>query len=620
LSAGRLSGCFTTLQATPTTTDYYGIGVDVTTLRADGQSDQLFCATAMLCRKRVAEAPSVLRTRNGFSGLGSDMGTLNYAARVGIVMLVAIAVFSGVVVFLKGRLFDKTYTIDVVFSDATGVAKDVDVTMAGVKIGSVSNIRLSGLEADLTLSLYKDKRIPAGSRFEIEVPPLSNIGIVAVLPPPGALDSGPFIPQGAKGLGGGQGAGLQQSMDNANVLMEQFQGTIVKLNKLLDQSSALVGDPKMQNGLRQSIVNLQEASQDGLVLTRDLNQVLHEDNSKVAVLLDQVQAKTTAALTNIDATTADVRDLTHNNQGNLNEIIANLRDTTAAVDGITDQTNSMLKNGGITKNLSAVVANLKDSTDKLDVMAGDMEKVMADPDMQSDLKATVHNMRDTTEQTDYMVRRIDHLLGVKEPNPLPETVSPPVKGDAAPASGESAPAPSPPVNGEDSLPTPTPSLKGRETSSVSQSASPPGKGGHNESRAGEMLLVGPRADMMQNTRDNRFRMDLADRVPMGTTGNFVDAGIFGVGDANRLDLEYGTLPVAGYGFDYRLGLHASKLGVGADFDLGHGSAVSADLYNPNNGQLDVHGIIMLNSNIGLLLGSDNIVHRSSAVVGVEIRK
>jgi hypothetical protein len=134
------------------------------------------------------------------------------------------------------------------------------------------------------------------------------------------------------------------------------------------------------------------------------------------------------------------------------------------------------------------------------------------------------------------------------------------------------------------------------------------------------LLAGYRADLLQNTRDNRFRMDLDARAPLPGTVNFLDGGIFGVGDANRLDLEYGTLPLAGYGFDYRLGLHASKLGVGTDFDLGHGSEISADLYNPNDGQLDIHGILMLNSNIGLLLGSDNITHRSSAVVGVELRK
>jgi hypothetical protein len=40
LSAGRLSGCFTTLQATPTTMDQRGSGVGVTTLRAKGQSEQ----------------------------------------------------------------------------------------------------------------------------------------------------------------------------------------------------------------------------------------------------------------------------------------------------------------------------------------------------------------------------------------------------------------------------------------------------------------------------------------------------------------------------------------------------------------------------------------------------
>ena len=137
--------------------------------------------------------------------------------------------------------------------------------------------------------------------------------------------------------------------------------------------------------------------------------------------------------------------------------------------------------------------------------------------------------------------------------------------------------------------------------------------------AGQAPLI-PTVDLMQNTRSHRFRADVNATVPFGKGGNFGQAGIFDLGDANRLNLEYGTLAPAGSLFDYRMGFHASKLGLGLDWGLGHSQSISADLYDPNHGHLDVHGTLMLNQNVGLLVGGDDLTKRSSAVVGLEIRK
>jgi len=504
------------------------------------------------------------------------MATFGYSARVGLVVLIATAVFYGLFVFLRNGLTqNNSYKIHVIFKDASGLAKGVDVTMAGVAIGKVDDIELSpNVDAYLTLTIKKKNTIPAGSRFIVSLSPLADVGTLAVIPPPGAQEGRASLQPGET-VQGSTVADMNSTMQNANQLMNEFHGTVGKLNKILDQTSSIMADPVLQKGLHESLVNLEAASKNGVQLTAQMNRILVADNNQVQGMLSDSRTGTKIALNNIDATTADVRAMTHENRGNLNEIVENMRDTTAAIQGITSQTNDMLKEGGMSKNIPAIMANMKATTEKLDAIAGNLEKLSADPAMQGDLKATVHNLRQTTEQTSYMIERVNHLIGVKNH----------AIGGTDPATSTSTPSTTP-------------------------STTPP---------AGQAPLI-PTVDLIQNTRSHRFRADLNATVPFGRGGNFGQAGIFDLGDANRLNLEYGTLAPAGSLFDYRMGFHASKLGLGLDWGLGHSQSISADLYDPNHGHLDVHGTLMLNQNVGLLVGGDDLTKRSSAVVGLEIRK
>ena len=505
------------------------------------------------------------------------MATIGYSARVGLVVLIASAVFYGLFVFLRNGLTQKnSYQIYVTFKDASGLVKGVDVNMAGVPIGKVDDIKLtSNVDAYLTLSIKKPNTIPAGSKFIVSLSPLADVGTLAVIPPPGAREDLASLPPGTK-VQGSTVADMNSTLANANQLMTEFHGTVGKLNKILDQTSNLIGDPALQKGLHESLVNLEAASKNGVQLTAQMNRLLVEDNTQVKGMLADSRAGTKIALNNIDATTSDVRAMAHENRGNLNEIVENMRDTTAAIQGITSQTNEMLRDGGMAKNIPAITANMKATTEKLDAIAANLEKISADPAMQGDLKATVHNLRVTTEQTSYMIERVNHLIGVKNHA---------IEG-AAPGTTTSTPA------------------------TTSGSTTPP---------AGQAPIL-PTIDLMQKTRSHRFRADVNATMPFGKGGNFGQAGIFDLGDANRLNLEYGTLAPAGSLFDYRMGFHASKLGLGLDWGLGHSQSISADLYDPNHGHLDVHGTLMLNQNVGLLVGGDDLTKHSSAVVGLEIRK
>ncbi|MGO8670670.1 MAG: MlaD family protein [Capsulimonadaceae bacterium] len=507
------------------------------------------------------------------------MDKLGYAGRVGAVVLMAAVIFTGMVWYFKHDVLSQRYRLHVKFEDASGILRGVDVTMAGVKIGTVAQVTITpSLKADLELEIDRKYRIPVGSQFLVSVPVLGSVGTLSVVPPDGATDRSPAIPPGATGLTGGRVNDFQASMDDANQLMVRFKVTVSKLNRLLDEGTTLVGDPALKRGLRQSIVNLEQATRNGTQLTRDLNVVLQEDNTQVASLLYTTRSGTKKVLDNAAEATADIRDIASENRAALSEVVNNLRDTTAALQGISSQADSMLKDGGVAKNLSASVANLKNTTDKLDAIAGDLEKLSGDKALQSDIKTTVHNLAATTIQTNLLVQRVNRLVGAKSTGAR------------------------------------TGATKGPQSSAAHPSAAQAG------ANTDPMHTILPRADLRFDTRDNVFRADIDGLVPLGKSANFVEAGIFGLGDANRLDLEYGTLADAGSNFDYRIGLHASKLGLGADYGLWRDFSISGDLYDPNYGQLDISGTLMFNQTAGLLVGGDNLTHHPGAVVGLELRR
>ena len=523
------------------------------------------------------------------------MTTLGNAGRVGLVFVAVVLLFGALIYFLRGNVLNNnTYSFDVLFTDASGVTADTPVTLAGVQIGKVASVTLTpSQQADLKLEIKnklngREVRIPRGSQFLIATPILGTSGTIMVVPPTSAvLRSGGAIQDGEADLKGTKVGDLTASLSKATALLDQVTVTTKKVNLLLDSATSLANDPKLRASLQQTLDNVNLASRNGLQLTNKLNGVLVEDNAQVLALLAQTKAGTQISLSDINGTTANIREITSENKVQIATLLRNLNDTTSAVAGITGQLNGSLKNGGITHNLEATVANLKTTTDKLNVIAGNFEKlsnVATDPKVQSNLKDTVQNIRDSTEQATFLLERLNRIAGGKRKS---ATVI------AAPGVGAIIlPGTAPPAA------IPAPSRDG-----------------------GPQYL--PRVQALYNTHDKHFRTDIDALVPLSAAPvTFVRAGIYGFGDSNKLILQGGqALDKKGL-VTGRVGIYASKLSVGADVGLGKRETLSIDAYDPNNFRVDAKGTLMLAPELGLVLGGENINHgsRRGALIGLEYRK
>lgn len=496
-------------------------------------------------------------------------------------MIVALALFGGMwAFFLRASLLRHTYTLDVLFNDATGIDKGAPVQQSGVQVGTVDKVRLEGQRADLQLSL-NDKvdgrpyRVPLGSQFIITTPLLGSTGVLTIVPPSDAgKHPGNYIQAGAANLEGTRTGDLAASITRANGLIDQLTLTAKNANTLL-------ADKRLQSNLLETVNNIDAASRGGAKLTDKLSRTLDADNAEVLQLIRQTRTDSKLALSNINATTGTFKDLATGNRAQLNEIVGNLRDTTSAVAGLTQQANDLLKNGNINQNLSATVANLKATTDKLSLVATNIQTLTGDATIQANLKGTVQNIHDASAQTEALLERLNKIAGTKKKT-TPVVVVGPGGAVVVPVGGSAHP---------NKIFVP---------------------------------LIAPRVDFLQNTRDKHFRVDVdaVAPIPGSTPGLFGRVGIYGLGDTNsagKIIFQGGKMLAPDGLADVRAGLYASKLSVGADYGLGRADTFSVELYDANQPHLDARGVFKVTPTVGLVLGGENLTRRAAPLIGVQYR-
>ena len=181
--------------------------------------------------------------------------------RVGVFVLVALAVFLGLVYALgaRARLFEAHYKIHADFTEVGGLVEGATVRLAGVQIGRVTGVHLPGepggkVRADLTIARRYSDRIRKNSIARIETQGLLGDKIVeitvghATAPPvaPGEVlaardpaDFGRVIAAGAETAKdvGALAAALRETAEKVNQskLIEDAATTVNKLGRVVDQ-------------------------------------------------------------------------------------------------------------------------------------------------------------------------------------------------------------------------------------------------------------------------------------------------------------------------------------------------------------------------------------------------
>ena len=133
--------------------------------------------------------------------------------------------------------------------------------------------------------------------------------------------------------------------------------------------------------------------------------------------------------------------------------------------------------------------------------------------------------------------------------------------------------------------------------------------------------TGVNAGSVFDTRGGGVRVAVDATVPW-TDARFWRLGLFDAGETNGFNLQYGQRLALGdwqpRNTWWRLGVHASHVGLGVDWGDPSRPTLAADLYNANEPRLDLLGSFRLQRRLDASLGLDNVFRNPSPVIGLRL--
>jgi phospholipid/cholesterol/gamma-HCH transport system substrate-binding protein len=275
------------------------------------------------------------------------------AAKVGFLVVVFVALLYGAYMILGHDLLGpKKSTYYAEFADAGGLTPGSQVQLAGVKVGSVDEIKLlSPTLARLTLTVDESVKIPNGSTATI---PTSLIGLgdkaVAIIPPAkpsGYLVAGDTIP-------GRKTGALEGILPNPDETVRELNKTLIATRKLLENQ-------KLQTKLVALLDSSNKTADQFGKLASRMNEVLSQGNPKIQ-----------RALSEATLTMTEVR------KG-------------------TSMLTQILKDGRYQKEALALLEKLNKSAEGANKIIADVQALTSDPKMKENLQKMSDNVAAMSE-------------------------------------------------------------------------------------------------------------------------------------------------------------------------------------------------------------------------------
>ena len=187
--------------------------------------------------------------------------------KTGIVVIAAV-VLLGIMVAMVGdyHLFDKGYSVKVVFDYTNGVDKNAPIRLAGVDVGEVTDVRLQyGDKTQVLLTLYMEPWAKIREDSKVYSTTLGLMGEKYIEITPGS-EGVAFVKPGSTMIGENP-VRIEELIKSAEQIADNIDKTLVDVQKLAKNlNSAVEGNrPKLDSifdNLEVSSENLKEFTQD----------------------------------------------------------------------------------------------------------------------------------------------------------------------------------------------------------------------------------------------------------------------------------------------------------------------------------------------------------------------
>ena len=594
-------------------------------------------------------------------------------ARVGAVVIAALVLGVGGVIYLQGvGLRPETYYAQL--EGGSGILPGAEVRVQGVRVGVVQSIALNAEQQPVAtiavthqtppVRLLKSYRYSTAANGLVGENYIDVKGQFQANAPAYAMNNaGDPIKVGANA---GVLGGLS---DDAGLLIKDLRTTLTKFNTTVEKLNNGVLSAKTQTKLANALDGVTNLTNSTTKLTqrigsgfgpngirvgfgdpqaqRDLNRTLN-NTALAAQDARQVMQQAGAAAREATYTARNLRQAAASLSGpEIRSILTKLNQTSTNVEGLTQSLDFTFRKGGFTQNaqvafqsfrraaenveaatagfrsiaedpntagsLRDTLTGLRDSVGALKATAQSLQGTLSDPAISQQIKGTLQNLNTTSATLQTTVENLrDTTQGFK--NVLGD---PKVQDDlkAIPAelrnTLESTSGAAERIN----------SILGGKRRKRSEVTGPDGKPATIQTTSDERPPFGVNLT-------GRYFLDPADNGPRDTTGRFYGdvtanadlfnkpfrLGLSNIGDGTDLTLQAGNYIGSGA---LRYGLYRSKLGLGAEYNLGR-FYVEGNAWDPNHRSANAYLGFRLTPNIAIMAGRENINNRRTNSVAVRL--
>ena len=259
------------------------------------------------------------------------------------------------------------FTLYAPFKQVLGLESSADVRLSGVPVGKVYSIVNANGGVVVTMKINQDAKIPDDS-----IATVSSVGVMGskfINITPG-VDNGDYLKNG-------DSIKVTEEAD-MNAMFESMDRVLGKVDILLQDIEAIVGDNAFKTSVVEMSENLKQASSHANKMMETLDRIAanNEENvNQIATQMNTLLASMNTTMKNIDHMTANIDKFAGDPQtaAELKETLSNIAATSKSVAQIADNMNGVMGDKQVADDLRATISNAKDVSERANRILGKVD-------------------------------------------------------------------------------------------------------------------------------------------------------------------------------------------------------------------------------------------------------
>lgn len=327
-------------------------------------------------------------------------------AKVGVFVVIGILILTYMSMKVGGLSFKraKGYDVNVYFDSATGLAKDVQVEIAGVEVGRVRKISLENGKALVVLRINSDVRLTKDAKAIIRTKGILGDKYVELIQ---GSPSAPLLKEGDRIVK----TVPTTDMDSLMITLEEVAKNI---NRLTNSLANVVGGEKGEASLNSIIENIKE-------MVATLNETVQENSDDVTNIIANL-SEFSETLNKIgDTNREDIRSIISNVRKaseKMEVLIAGINDITSKINQGRGTIGKLVNEEETVNNLNEALLSLKMITDKINRGEGSIGKLINEDETVENINASLTSINDYLQKQDqyktYLNYRGEYLFDNNE--------------------------------------------------------------------------------------------------------------------------------------------------------------------------------------------------------------